>query len=69
MHIHIMEAEYWVGLYVDGELVWEDHRIEPITMAELLLPDATVTSSWHDGDDPIAKRASFPKELPDEFSV
>lgn len=44
--IHIAQLEDWEAVYVDGKLIYEDHRIDAYTMAGLL--GFTPTIKWHD---------------------
>ena len=70
MHIHFMEADDWVGLYIDGDLVMEGHSLRIKDVVKTVAPDVKITESWHEGgDDPYLswKTGSCPKELPEEF--
>jgi hypothetical protein len=57
-----VEGDDWVGLYMDGELVYEGHSISPAYLAELL--DADFERIWAD-DAWLYDVGTLPKNLED----
>lgn len=58
----ILRAEDWQGLYIDGELVHEDHSVDAETLADYAGLDFDTV--YEDGLD-LAYRNGFPQKLSD----
>jgi len=71
MHVHLMKADDWTVLYVDGKRQIEGHSLRLRDVIEVLCPDAELTSSWHGPDAEYLGRygKSAPDELPEKYTL
>jgi len=44
----LIELDNWQGLYIDGKLVYQDHRIEAYTLFKYVLEEGTWRTKWAD---------------------
>ena len=59
----IVDGDSWKGLYIDGELVLEDHRLSLVKVIEAVTGECPecVEADF----DWIAERGAFPRKLSD----
>lgn len=71
MHIHFMEADDWVALYIDNKLVTQGHSLRPDKCIETVLNklgvEYTLDGSWHPEESKYILSGFFPDELPMEM--
>lgn len=60
--VTIVNADDWMGLYIDGELVYEGHSIEEETLLKYV--GVNCDSFWVD-DNWITERGNLPSRLED----
>jgi len=61
--ITLVNAEDWIGVYIDGKLVYEYHDLEPETLLDLI-EVIKYNSVWAD-EEWFNKCSSLPKKLSD----
>ena len=44
MTLHLLQADDWIGVYIDEMLVYESHEIDPQTLLDLL--GIAYTNEW-----------------------
>jgi hypothetical protein len=72
VRIDLVEISFWEGLYIDGELRHQDHRIDARTVLDILtdssglLDGIRVTNSFHVGEaaDKLDDGSGLPDPMP-----